>query len=150
MIRTIALEADPAGLALLLDLILPGDDLLPAARALPEFPELLDRAITASDGSEEIVLHFSRQAVACKELSVNDLEAWSAADAEHLVFVLQAAYFMSRTVRDLLGYPGQGRRPIAEATPEERVDDTLLRPVIERGPIFVDPQDFPSSLMSDA
>jgi hypothetical protein len=44
---------------------------------------------------------------------------------------------MSSEVRTALNYPGQMRRPIAEATADEKHTDELLAPVIERGPVYV-------------
>lgn len=65
------------------------------------------------------------------------MPSWSEASFERVNFVLTAAYYMASQVRELLGYPGQARRPIAEATPAERHSDELLAPVVARGPIYV-------------
>lgn len=50
--------------------------------------------------------------------------------------VASAGYFMSPKAREALGYPGQESRPFDPEKTTDYLDDGLLQPVIDRGPIF--------------
>jgi hypothetical protein len=50
--------------------------------------------------------------------------------------IASAAYYMAPKVRELIGYPGQERRPIDPDAPPDYMQDNLLQPVIDRGPIY--------------
>jgi hypothetical protein len=135
-----ALPLDPdvrRGLELIAELILPGTATLPAGVAVGAHAELLDRALTASPRLVEPVTAFGRRAAEAGAVTLADLQAWSEADCEEVVFALTASYYMAPEVLRALGYPGQMRRPIAEATPEEKQSEELLAPVIARGPAYV-------------
>jgi hypothetical protein len=125
------------GLALITDLILPGTERLPAGTAVGAHLDLLDRALTADPRLIPAVLNFGKRASAAGKVSLEELRSWSEEDCEKVVFALTASYYMSPAVRKALGYPGQARRPIAEATPEEKQTEKLLAPVIARGPAFI-------------
>jgi hypothetical protein len=126
-----------AGLRALTEVVLPGTDVLPPGVDVGAHHELLDRALRANPGLSPAVLELGRRAAHAGTVSLDDLLAWPADLSEDLVFALTAAYYMATRVRQALGYPGQVRRPVADATADERVSEDLLAPVIARGPIFV-------------
>ncbi|MFC5337085.1 hypothetical protein [Leucobacter denitrificans] len=125
------------GVARVMDVLLPGTEVLPRATAVDAQGELLDRVLRADPKLEPIVRRCGEQAAQTSEISLADVEQWMGEDTERLVFALHAAYYMSKDVRQALNYPGQGRVPVAEATPDQLVSPELIAPVIERGPIYV-------------
>lgn len=125
------------GIALILDAILPGTKALPSGRAIGAHHELLDRVLHADSTLALPVTAGGRRAAQAGSCALADLQRWAGPDAERVVFALHSAYYMSSDVRAALGYPGQTRRPIALATPDEVVSDDLVAPVIERGSIYV-------------
>jgi hypothetical protein len=132
------LEADAReGVAVVLDVLLPGTAALPSGRAVGAHRELLDRVLAADPTLEAVVTLAGERAWQHGSCSLGDLSTWAGEDLERVVFALHAAYYLSPDVRAALGYPGQGRRPIGLATAEERVDDELIAPVLARGPLFV-------------
>jgi hypothetical protein len=69
----------------------------------------------------------------CEGKSAKDaLAMLSTADFATLAEVVASAYFMNEDVRAKLHYHGQRAKPIV---PEE-IEPALLKPVIDRGPIF--------------
>lgn len=130
-------DASRAGIAKVIDLLLPGTDVLPAATAVQAHGDLLDRVLAADPKLAPIVRACGERAAESAPQSLAEIEAWIGADAERLVFALHAAYYMSDEVRRRLNYPGQGRFPVAEATPDQMCTPELIAPVIERGPIYV-------------
>jgi len=125
------------GLAKVLDVLLPGTDTLPSGREVGAHEELLDRVLNASPRLEGPVGRVGELAAKHRSCSITDLQEWPGAELETVVFALQAAYYMAPAVMQLHGYPGQTRRPIAEATPDETWSEDLVAPVIERGAIYV-------------
>lgn len=126
------------GLGLLVDLLLPGTDTMPAGREVGADGELIDRVLDADPTLRDVVIGFGRRAAEAGEVTLADLESWSTTnDCERVVFALTAAYYLSPRAKRAIGYPGQERRPVAEAKPDEVVTDELLAPVRERGTIFV-------------
>lgn len=125
------------GLAVVLDALLPGTDVLPSGRAVGAHRGLLDRVLAADPRLVPVVTDVGGVACHHESCTLEDLSIWAGEGLERLVFALNAAYFLSIDVRAALGYPGQGRRPIGSATPEERVSDELIAPVLARGPVFV-------------
>ena len=72
----------------------------------------------------------------CERLAPKDaLCALSPADYSTLAEVVASAYFMNEDVRAKLHYQGQRAKPIV---PEE-IDPALLKPVLDRGPIYREP-----------
>jgi hypothetical protein len=128
------------GVERLVDLLLPGTATLPAARDVVDYVDLLERVFRADPKLVAPVLDAARRsAEAPDELTLEVLESWGSAEAETVVHALHSAYYMSAAVMSALHYPGQRRRPISTATPEERVSEELLAPVRDRGPVYVDP-----------
>ena len=134
---TVVDDAARQGLAKITELILPGTSSLPSGVSVGAHLDLLDRALTADPRLAPAVVSFGRRAEVAPELTLGDLQEWSECDAETVVFAITAAYYMSPAVKAALGYPGPARRPISEATAEEKQTDELLAPVIARGSIYV-------------
>ena len=60
------------------------------------------------------------------------LDALDAAAFAMLAEIVASAYFMNEDVRTKLHYHGQRAKPIVS----EELDPALLKPVIDRGPIY--------------
>ena len=130
-------ETTRSGLAQVLDVLLPGTDTLPSGSAVAAQGELLDRVLRADPRLEPVIRRVGDLAAGAQSCTFADIQAWAAAETEQLVFALHSAYYMSTDVRRALGYPGQQRRPIALATPEEQCSDELIAPVVDRGAVYV-------------
>lgn len=126
------------GLALLVDVILPGTDRLPTGRDVGAHEDLLDRVLAADPALVAPLTDAGRRAQSGGGLSLQDLHAWNAEIREPALFALTAAYYMSRSVQRALNYPGPGPRPIAQATSDEKYSEELLAPVRQRGSIYVE------------
>lgn len=132
---TISAE-ERAGIARVIDVLLPGTDRLPPATQVAAQDELLDRVLTADPTLLPLVARAGRWAAEL-EVDFAAVQEEFGEDTERLVFALHAAYYMSEEVRDRLGYPGQRRLPVSLATPDQMCSDELIEPVISRGPIYV-------------
>lgn len=125
------------GLAVVADVLLPGTEQLPSGRDVACHEELMDRVLDIDTSLRPVVERVGRRAAAHGSCSLDDLMTWAEDDVEHLVRAFNLAYYMAPAVMQALRYPGQNRRPIADATPEERWDEELIAPVRARGPIYV-------------
>lgn len=137
-------EAERAVFGRMAEVMLPGTDTMPSAgragvpgpgldevlAARPDLIEPLGRALRDLGGS------FSLEALA-GYLSADE-EAYSA-----LTLCVAAAYYLSPEVRDLIGYPGQEARSFDPYEYVAWIDEGLLDPVTERGPIWRRPPDAP-------
>jgi hypothetical protein len=141
---TVISDRTRSGLARIVAVILPGTDRLPSGLQVGAHEQLLDAALAADPRLTPAVIEFGDRAADVESLTIDDLIGWSESSAETVVFALTASYYMSTDVRLALGYPGQQRRPINEATPEEQQTEDLLEPVISRGPVFVPTDGSPS------
>ncbi|MGO1543229.1 MAG: hypothetical protein ACTHXA_02695 [Gulosibacter sp.] len=133
---TLDLETRSA-VARIMDVLLPGTESLPSATDVNAQDEMLDRTLKADPTLAPIVRKAGEMAKDASEITFDDIQTWMGEDLERLNFALHAAYYMVKEVRNRLGYPGQGRHPVSEATPDQLVTPELLAPVIERGPIYV-------------
>ena len=122
------------GIDRLADLWFPGTDRSPKMSELPDYRRLVDRALEANNDMAQALLEIAERAADAESLPV---ESWPAETVEEAFMMLLSAYYMSSDVRHALGYPGQDRRPVGTATPDQHATDELLAPVIERGPIYV-------------
>jgi hypothetical protein len=130
-------DSTRAGLARILEVILPGTRLQPPGVEVGAHLDLLDRVLRADPRLAGPVVAFGDRAAAAEPVTLADLVAWSETEFEQVIFALNAAYYMSPAVRGAIGYPGQERRPIALATPDQICSDELIEPVIARGSIYV-------------
>ena len=129
--------SERAGLARVLDVVVPGTDNLPSGRAVAAHEDLLDHVVSADNRLEAPLKQVGARAATVDSCTFDDIVDWAGEHAEEVVFALTAAYYMSGKVRELLNYPGQRRLPIAQATPDQVVSDELLAPVRARGEVFV-------------
>ena len=129
-------------LARIADELIPAGEGMPAAgevdvggtqldlvlRTLPDLQPHLVRALTWSEPPHSGIELVSR-------LQVEDADAYAA-----LTVVIVGAYYTHSEVRRLLGYPGQLGKPVLIEYPEY-VTEGLLDAVLERGPIYRNPED---------
>ena len=121
----------------LVDLLLPGTDSLPSGVSVGANGSLLEDALAADPRLREPLAAVVERAAANAPSTLVDLLELAGEQAEEFAFALSAAYYMSSQVREVLGYPGQQRRPIATATADEIVSEDLVAPVIARGAVYV-------------
>lgn len=131
------IDAIRAGLAVIVDALLPGTERLPSGRDVGAHTDLLDRVVSADPKLVAVLVEFGGRAAEREVVSVAELQAWDPESFEVLNFALSAAYYMSRDVHRALDYPGVGPHPIAEATPDQMYSEKLLAPVRSRGSIYV-------------
>ncbi|GAA1786838.1 hypothetical protein HC028_26435 [Planosporangium flavigriseum] len=127
-------DASRARLAELADVLIPGGSGLPSASAADVAGQWINRVLAAHAGLAEAVAQVLAIPGAPDEVLRNlDREAF-----ETFAFAVAGAYFMNPTVRNALGYPGIAprRMPSAEGEAEYYLEDGILNPVIERGPIY--------------
>lgn len=125
------------GIALVADTLLPGTALLPSGRSVACHGRLIDRVLAVDPSLRPVVERTGRRAADAGSCTLDELVAWSEGEVEELVRALNLAYYMAPDVLKALRYPGQLRRPIADAGPEERYDEELLAPVRAMGSIYV-------------
>jgi hypothetical protein len=130
-------EASREGLARVVDVLLPGTANMPSGREVGVHLDLIDRVLEADPRLLPALRRIAMQASASSHVSLEDVERWAGEEVERVVFALTAAYYMAKPALRVLGYPGQARRPIAEATPDELVSEALLEPVRRRGAVYV-------------
>lgn len=119
------------------DVLIPAAEGMPAASEVDVHGEVLDRILGLRPDLAERFFRGLRALAgeapdaAAQRLNAKDPEALSA-----IGLVASAAYYMQPRVRELIGYPGQEKRPgDPDATPEY-VANGMLQQVIDRGPIF--------------
>ena len=125
------------GIARMLDPVVPGTDRMPSGRSVDAQGDLIDRVLDADPRLVDLVVYCAKRATERETCTLDDLREWAGDDVERLVFALHAAYYMSREVRDSLGYAGQRRLPVSEATPDQIGTDEIIEPVIARGSIYI-------------
>lgn len=125
------------GICKILDVVLPGTNVLPSGREVDAQDGLLDRVLIADDSLTEIVTVAGNKATGESSFSLSNLQDLFGEETERLIFALHAAYYMSPKTRASLNYPGQQRFPISEATPDQICSEELIEPVLSRGPIYV-------------
>jgi hypothetical protein len=132
------------------DLLVPGTDGDPSFTAAPGIDAQLQRSLAAR------AERFTLLAATLDGLAPTDdgldgrLRALHAAASEEdgrfvlLSSVVSGAYLLVPEVRQRIGYPGQGRDPAGIEEAADELSDGILDPVIDRGPIWVDPENFPA------
>lgn len=125
------------GLAVVAEVLLPGTEKLPSGRSVGCHLALLDRVLRVDGSLLSVLRRVANPAAEQGSCTLQDIVAWAQGDVEEVVRALNLAYFMSTDVMDALGYWGQTRRPVSEATDEEKWDEALLSPVRARGPVYV-------------
>lgn len=125
------------GTTKLAQLWFPGTADLPGFQELSTGAQLLDRARRANPALAESLSRIALRAAEADPLTYEVIDTWPTHLVEDALTMIESAYFMSPDVRQALGYPGQGRAPVALAGPDEVLTKELVAPVIERGPTYV-------------
>lgn len=132
---------DPAlreAFAAVADVLIPEAEGMPAASQVGVQDELLDRILSLRSDIREDFMRGVRFAAGRDPVeAANALNNDDPAALTAIGLAASAAYYMTASVRDLIGYPGQERRPDPDpdATPEY-VANGMLQQVIDRGPIY--------------
>jgi hypothetical protein len=119
------------------DVLIPAAEGMPAAGEVGVHADVLDRILGLRPDLADRFLRGVRAAVgmdprqAAEHLNKNDPDALGA-----IGLVASAAYYMQPHVRELIGYPGQERRPGDPDETPEYVSNGMLQQVIDRGPIY--------------
>ena len=123
--------------AALADIIIPAWRSNPSASNAKVQDALLDRVLSARpDLTDAIMRAISTCADRDPSQAINALYRDDRPAFDAFTLAATGAYYMSETVRQAIGYPGQESPPYdAHATPEYLVDGTLER-VVRRGPIY--------------
>jgi len=121
-----------AGLA---DIMIPAGDNMPSASQADVAGGGLDRVLTARPDLAEALSAILDKASGLDPAQVMaDLQTNDEAAFGVLAEIVPGAYFMNVTVRETIGYSGQGPQPI-DPRPDY-MEDGLLESVIRRGPIY--------------
>jgi hypothetical protein len=124
-----------AGIA---DVLIPEAEGMPSATQVGVRDETMDRLLGLRPDLREAFMRGIRKAMgqdpreAAEALNKNDPEALTA-----IGLIASAGYYMSDRVRELIGYPGQEKRPGNPDEEPEYVTNGMLQEVIDRGPIYV-------------
>lgn len=120
------------------------DVLIPAAHGMPSAASVIDRARLAfvldARPDLEVALHSALRpelgSVIPGRLRVLENEPEV---LEALQLAIVGAYYADGDVRRRIGYPGQVARPVDPHAYPDYVAEGLLDPIVERGPIWRDP-----------
>jgi len=119
------------------DVLIPAAEGMPAASEVDVHGPVLDRILgLRPDLAERFFRGIAAvagkpPATAAEQLNAGDPQALSA-----IGLVASAAYYMQPRVRELIGYPGQEKRPGNPDETPEYVANGMLQQVLDRGPIF--------------
>jgi hypothetical protein len=118
-------------------ILIPEAEGMPCASNVDGASEILDRILTLrSDLRDDLVrgLRLAQgkdPAETARQLQIIDPAAYAAIGT-----IAAAGYYMSPSVRALIGYPGQEKRTFdPDATPDY-VANGMLKVVVDRGPIY--------------
>ncbi|GAA5108286.1 hypothetical protein [Haloechinothrix salitolerans] len=125
------------GAARLADLWFPGTARSPRMIDLPGYESLLNRAMRANPELAQAFVEVAELASGVDVLTAKDVAEWPTEIVEAAWYFLTSTYYMATEVREAVGYPGQRRNPVAQATPDQMVDDDLLAPVLAMGSTYV-------------
>lgn len=124
--------------AAIADVLIPEAEGMPSATQVDVHGEILDRMLGLRPDLREPFLRGLQAAVgkdpqqAAEQLNKDDPAALGA-----IGLVASAGYYMMPKVRELIGYPGQEKRPGNPDEEPEYVTNGMLQVVIDRGPIYV-------------
>jgi hypothetical protein len=127
-------------LAALADVVIPPSETMPSASEIGVQGKWIDKSLAARPDLLEPLLAFIDHAAASEPAAA--VESFIATDpesVEQVLLLLTCSYYMSPKVRKRLGYPGQKANPPYPDESEYYLRDGLLDPVIERGPIYIEP-----------
>jgi hypothetical protein len=125
-------------LAALADTLIPATETMPAASEVQVHGKWIDNALAARPDLLEPLRTLLDQAAgvtpadAIAKFSTGTPEAF-----EHVLLLITCSYYMNPKVRKRLRYPGQKASPPYPDEADYYLRDSLIAPVIERGPIYV-------------
>ena len=130
-------EQDRATFAAIADVLIPEAEGMPSASQVGVHKALLDRILGLRPDLVENFLRGVRKAAGkdARE-AANQLNKEDAAALSAIGLVASAGYYMDPKVRQLIGYPGQEKRPGNPDETPEYVTNGMLQQVIGRGPIY--------------
>jgi hypothetical protein len=120
-----------------------GDALIPGGSGLPSASEAdvagawIDRTLSANPDLLAVVSTVLARPGNPSEV-LRSLRDQDPVEFESFTFAVSGAYFMNPAVRRLFGYPGNAprRMPAAPGEAEYYLEDDVLGPVTDRGPIY--------------
>lgn len=137
------------------DLLVPGADGDPSFTAAPGIQDRLRTAIAARGEQFDLLaatldgLAPADDGLAGRLRALHDAGTGAGAEEDGrfvlLSSVVAGAYLLVPEVRQRIGYPGQHRDPAGIEEAADELADGILDPVIDRGPIWVDPDELPSA-----
>jgi hypothetical protein len=116
--------------------LLPGDDTSPPATSVPDYDELLSKAVEVIGAEQPMLTRALKQLPddadwdALKEFADSEPDGF-----EVVAAVVSGAYFMSTTVLDALHYPHGPRRATPFGLVADELESGVLEPVMERAPM---------------
>ncbi|WP_395695855.1 gluconate 2-dehydrogenase subunit 3 family protein [Nocardioides sp.] len=124
-------------LAQIADQLIPRSDEMPSASDVGIHRDLIDRVLRSRpDAVQALRDLLARAADADPEQFVRDLPVTDPDGSYLLRLFVGGGYLMDRRVADLIGYHGQVARPVNPNDYLGYVEEGLLDPVLERGPIY--------------
>ncbi len=130
-----------ATLLAIADTLVPAAGENPAASEAPGYASWLRRALAARAEHFDVVIEQLHALAQVRGNELNDSLRTMSTDQPQAFQVVSAvvagAYLMVPQIRGLVGYPGQGRNVPRLEEAAEQLEDGILDPVIERGPIYV-------------
>ncbi|MGC4025203.1 MAG: hypothetical protein QM744_08660 [Mesorhizobium sp.] len=130
-------DAERKTFAAIADYLIPEGEGMPSASQVGVPNEMLDKVVSVrSDLVEPLRRGLAAVADLDGHAGANKLNEEDGAAFHAISLAASGGYYMSPTVRQLIGYPGQESRPFDPDKTTEYLDDGLLQPVIDRGPIY--------------
>jgi hypothetical protein len=130
-------DQERATLAVLGDVLIPGDAGMPSAAAAGVSGRWLDELLRSRpDIGPTLAALMQRLNGSEPQRAVSGLRADEPASFDLLTEAVVGAYFLNADVRRLAGYPGQLARPIEPEDPPDYEQDGLIASVKGRGPIY--------------
>jgi non-ribosomal peptide synthetase component F len=127
-------------LAALADHLVPAAERMPQASAVGMPGALLDQVLNARPDLRTQLLQLLRRARGVEPAQfIAGLYRDDPEGLHVLGLVVAGGYYLSPEVRRRLGYPGQTRQSFDPDTPAEYLTDGTLQRVIDRGPIWRNP-----------
>jgi hypothetical protein len=124
-----------AGIA---DVLIPNAEGMPSASEMNVQGEMLDHVLgLRADIREDFMRGLTSSAGRDPKDAANDLNKADPAALTAIGLAASAGYYMTPRVKELIGYPGQERRPDPDPDAEpEYVTNGMLQQVIDRGAIY--------------
>lgn len=121
----------------LADYLVPASGSMPSASQVGAHEALLDEALAARPDLAE---GLRRGLAACAGQppgpALNALLKADESAFQALSLAASGAYYMSATVRERLGYPGQGNAPYAVQETPAYLTNGMIERVVRRGPLY--------------